>query len=567
MPFSQTGDCRVLRYFLLCLVAAAQTANSQEIQSTENPATFKARVNLVLVPVVVRDSQGRAIGDLRQENFRLLDKGKPQEIIKFSVERPGSRAAVQPTNPGTDATDKPSAAELAAFPERFTAYLFDDIHLQFSDLARIRDAASRNLASLETTSRAAIFSTSGRTTLDFTDDRAKLNETLLRLQPRSVSGLPTGMECPNITYYMADLIQNKNDPQALQAGTADAMACLNLSGGQINVAQQAVRMAASRALTGGETESRIALGVLKDVIRRISVMPGQRTIVILSPGFLTPFAEQDKTELIDRAIRSNVIINAVDARGLYAFVPGGDASQRMSAAPALTMRYESDAALVEADLLAEMADGTGGTFFHNDNDLREGLRRLASAPEYVYTLGFSPQNLKLDGSFHRLKVTLEKPTKLSVQARRGYFVPRHAANPVETAKQEIQEALFSREEMVDLPVELHTQFFKPTSDSAKVTVVARVDVRQLKYRKSEGLNHNELTIVSALFDRNGNFITGIEKRVAMHLRDETLENKLRSGVTFKSNIDVKPGSYLVRLVVRDTEGQMMSAQNGALEIP
>jgi hypothetical protein len=192
---------------------------------------------------------------------------------------------------------------------------------------------------------------------------------------------------------------------------------------------------------------------------------------------------------------------------------------------------------------------------------------LAGAPEYVYTLGFSPQNLKLDGSFHRLKVILEKPTKLSVQARRGYFVSRHAADPAETAKQEIQEALFSREEMVDLPVELHTQFFKPTSDSAKVTVVARVDVRQLKYRKSEGLNHNELTIVSALFDRNGNFITGIEKKVAMHLRDETLENKLRSGVTFKSNIDVKPGSYLVRLVVRDTEGQLMSAQNGALEIP
>src|SRR5579862_9232486 len=340
MPFSQTGDCRVLRYFLLYLVAAAQTANSQEIQSTENPATFKARVNLVLVPVVVRDSQGRAIGYLRKENFHLFDKGKPQEIVKFSVEKPGGRAAVQPTNPGTDATDKPTAAELAAFPERFTAYLFDDIHLQFSDLARIRDAASRNLASLETTSRAAIFSTSGRTMLDFTDDRAKLNETLLRLQPRSVSGLPTGMECPNITYYMADLIQNKNDPQALQAAAADAMACLNLSGAQINVAQQAVRMAASRALTEGETESRIALGVLKDVIRRISVMPGQRTIVILSPGFLTPFAEQDKTELIDRAIRTNVIINAVDARGLYAFVPGGDASQRMSAAPALTMRYE-----------------------------------------------------------------------------------------------------------------------------------------------------------------------------------------------------------------------------------
>jgi hypothetical protein len=182
-------------------------------------------------------------------------------------------------------------------------------------------------------------------------------------------------------------------------------------------------------------------------------------------------------------------------------------------------------------------------------------------------LGFSPQNLKLDGSFHRLKVALENGNKLSVRARRGYYIPKHAADPVETAKQEIQEALFSREEMRDLPVELHTQFFKASADSAKVSVLARVDVRQLRFRKSEGLNRNELTVVSALFDRNGNYVTGIEKRVEMRLRDETLETKLRSGITFKTSLDVKPGSYLVRLVVRDTEGQLMSAQNGAVEIP
>jgi hypothetical protein len=298
-------------------------------------------------------------------------------------------------------------------------------------------------------------------------------------------------------------------------------------------------------------------------------MPGQRTVVLLSPGFLTPLAEQDKTDIIDRAIRSNVIINTLDGRGLYAVVPGGDARTASSTQymPALLGQYQTEAAMLEADVLAEIAEGTGGTFFQNSNDLKEGLKRVAAAPEYVYTLGFSPQNLKLDGSFHRLKVTLENGNKLSVRARRGYYVPKHAADPVETAKQEIQEALFSREEMRDLPVELHTQFFKASADSAKVSVLARVDIRQLRFRKSEGLNRNELTVVSALFDRNGNYVTGIEKRVEMRLRDETLETKLRSGITFKTSLDVKPGSYLVRLVVRDTEGQLMSAQNGAVEIP
>ena len=72
--------------------------------------------------------------------------------------------------------------------------------------------------------------------------------------------------------------------------------------------------------------------------------------------------------------------------------------------------------------------------------------------------------------------------------------------------------------------------------------------------------------MSAVFGRNGNFIQGMEKVVTLHLKDETLEHKLASGLTLKSSFDVKPGSYMVRLVVRDAEGQLMSAENGMIEI-
>jgi len=94
-----------------------------------------------------------------------------------------------------------------------------------------------------------------------------------------------------------------------------------------------------------------------------------------------------------------------------------------------------------ADVLAEMAAGTGGTFFQNSNDLDEGFKRTASAPEYIYLLGFSPQNLKMDGSFHALKVSLKKPNSqspasLNVNARRGYYAPTHLADVKETARRE-----------------------------------------------------------------------------------------------------------------------------------
>jgi len=88
----------------------------------------------------------------------------------------------------------------------------------------------------------------------------------------------------------------------------------------------------------------------------------------------------------------------------------------------------------------------------------------------------------------------------------------------------------------------------------------------LHFRKAEGRNDNNLTIAAALFDRNGTFVTANEKILEMRLKDQTLESKLDRGVTLKTSFDVKPGSYLVRLVVRDTEGQL-AAENGAIEIP
>ena len=224
-----------------------------------------------------------------------------------------------------------------------------------------------------------------------------------------------------------------------------------------------------------------------------------------------------------------------------------------------------DEALANADIMSELADATGGTFVHNTNDFEGGLRKLATPPEYSYLLAFTPQDLKFDGRFHTLKVTV-KGQKLNIQARKGYFAPKQAANAVEQAKQQIQDEVFSQEELHDLPVELHTQFFKSSDDDAKLSVVVRLDVRHLHYRKVDGRNNNSLTVVSAVFDRNGNFVTGNQKTLQMHWKDETLGTKLASGVTLKSSFDVKPGSYLVRLVVRDDDGQL-AAQNGAIEIP
>jgi hypothetical protein len=164
-------------------------------------------------------------------------------------------------------------------------------------------------------------------------------------------------------------------------------------------------------------------------------------------------------------------------------------------------------------------------------------------------------------------VTLTNKEKFNVQARRGYYAPKSAEDPTEAAKQEMQEALFSQEEIRDLPVDLQTQYFKKDELGARLAVLSRFDLKGIHFRKAEGRNKDQLTIVTGIFDENGNFVTGGEKIVDMKLLDTTYDRLSRSGFTVKSSFDVKPGTYLVRLVVRDAEGAQMAARNGAVVIP
>jgi VWFA-related protein len=490
---------------------APANPNAPEMNTREETATsFKAHVNLVMVPVVARDIHGVALGNLTKENFQLFDKGKPQEITRFSVEKIGGKPPLEANaTPGIPLSSEEDKGHPVVVPERFVAYLFDDVHITAGDLPRIREAAERHIAGLQPTDRAAIFTISGTPMLDFTDDKSQLHDALYRLRP--------------------------------------------------NV------MARAGALTGGETLTLGSLAAIKDVVRRMAGAPGQRTLVVISPGFFTFDALYiaDKNDILDRAIRANVIINALDARGLYTD-PALDASRSGSGRGLGTgLMRES----MRADILAEMAAGTGGTFFQNSNNYDEGFKRLAAAPEYVYLLGFAPQNLKLDGAFHALRVAVKPSNNLSLQARKGYYAPRRLDDAEETAKQEIEAALFSREEMSELPIDLHTQFFKADAAIAKLAVLVHLSLKQFKFRKVEGRNNNVVTMVSGIFDRNGHYLQGIKKVLELRLKDETLASRLGQGITVRSTFDIAPGTYLVRLVVRDAEGQLMSATNGAVEIP
>jgi VWFA-related protein len=400
------------------VIVTEQVAEARRAQATDSAQlpTIKVSVNLVPVSVVTRDGRGHAVGTLLQNDFRLFDERKPQVISRFSIEKSGEQNQ-DSAKPAIEQGSAPDVAPDSGKKEEVVnnvAYIFDDLHATSEDLAHARDAAMRHFDELRTQDRAAIFTTSGEIGFAFTVDREKLQAALKALKAHPIGG----WDCPPMGYYEADQIVNHADADASGVAVQDAMLCSHAAD-----AGMASRTAESKALEvalAGRLDSERALKVLNFVIERMAATAGRRTIVLVSPGFLTadPGAQDRAMALISRAVQADIVVNTLDVGGVEATevdaVHPGDSMGRME--------LERQEHTARSELMADLAYGTGGTFFHNNNDMNEGFRRTAETPEYIYVLGFSPQ--KLDGKFHRLKVALNTAQKLTVQARPGYYAVR-----------------------------------------------------------------------------------------------------------------------------------------------
>lgn len=571
----------------LLLLASARPAGSQqpagspEITSQESSPSFRLQSerNLVIVRVVVRDSNSRLVENLRQEDFRVSDNGKPQSISHFSVEIPSAKnAGASPADVAAPNEDEEvDGTKSSGVANRYTGLFFDDVHISIGDLVRSREAAKHFLAgALQLGDRVGIFTASGQHQLDFTDDRGKMHEALNALFPHPI--VPRQQDsCPEISDLQAYKMVHMRDFYAIEIAVEEAMICNPVvnSGNQAQARAEAQRIAESEAfqeLNFFQTETAQVLRGLEGLVRRLAIMPGQRSIVLVSPGFLQLTAERSVADITDRALRSSIVINALDAQGLYAASPLGGADHK-STLPTQNMglvgkktQFALDRIGFAAEVMRDLAADTGGVFFHNNNDLDEGFRRTLSFPELFYVLAFSPQNLKSDGKFHTLKVTLNTRQKYSVQARSGYFAPEKPGDPAAQAKEEIERAIFSQDDVNELPVAVNTQFFKVSDTQVKLAVVTRVDLGLFRFRKENGRNLNSLTMVTALFDRDGKYMMAKEKRVQFQLLDASLAKLAQSGITSKTTFDVSPGTYMVRQVVRDSEGVQLSALSRTVEI-
>lgn len=396
--------------------------------STVTPFKIESNVSRVLVPVVVRDKEGHAVSDLKREDFQIFDNDKPRLVSAFLVEKRTTSRASKAA--GSDA----GAASVAGLPAvsnaapRFIVFLFDDMHLSMEDLAHAKAAGIQLLdGAFVESDMAAVVSISGKVNSGLTRDRAKLQGAIASLQPRGLYRAD-GAECPNIDYYEADQIENKHDPVALQAATQQVFSCapgLDKQRDQA-MAERIAESSAMRAITLGHQDVQVTYASMTEYVRRVAALPGERAIILISSGFLS-LAQEEKTQesrLMDLAAQGNVTISAMDARGLYTTeLTASERSQGSARTMQLKSEYYRSSMRANENVMAELADATGGTYFHNSNDLDAGLKAVTAMPECVYLLELPLDGVKEDGSYHHLKVKVDRGGA-AVQARHGYFMPK-----------------------------------------------------------------------------------------------------------------------------------------------
>jgi VWFA-related protein len=566
--------------------AAPQNPNPPETPpqpSQESQPTFQlhAERNLVTVRVVVRDRNDHPVGDLHKEEFRLLDNGKPQEILGFTIETGLPTPEAAPVAP-VERTAELHGAPAKALAQRFVILFFDDYHMEPEGIARTRLSAWHYInTSVRPQDRVAIYTATGKDQLDFTDDREKLHDWLFKLspRPRSLSG------CPDIDTYEAYRVKIQ-EPVALGVVHTEAVKCdcgidwpPSLMGQRsvllmgpppgdscTYTAMLRVEKEAAGVWEMANMQVQYSLEAIENAVRRLAAMPGQRTLVLVSPGFLTQTQSSTVDAIASRALQQNVVVSAIDALGLNPHKTPHLFEEPVPELRFIKTRIETAGAVEAEGVLEDLSARTGGVFFHNSNDFDEGFRQAATVPDVYYVLTFSPPNIKLDGKFHSLKVTVNRHETLTVQARRGYFASAEALAGKPSSPEELEKVVFSQEEVHDLAADLSAQVDPVNEREGKLTVTIHVDTRQLQFRKEGDRSVDKLIFHTTLFDYDGKYVTAKDGSIDLHLKDSTLAKVSQTGVNAKTSFKVAPGNYRIREVVQDTESKSMSALNRNIQV-
>jgi len=572
----------------LAAIAAAQTA----VPASET--------EVVRIDAVVTDGDGKAILDLTEADFEVLEDGKRQTLTVFT--QVGTPAAA-PASPAAPSAATAEAETAAPAPARRVLIVVDDTHIALAGLEATKKALKRLLGEFVAADDEVALVTTRMTTGGgmgtFSRERSVLLEAIEALRPREVS--VAAARSSHMTPGQAEMIltgdrgavelaartmisepgsiyDNMGPRAAIEggmSGSASQAATGSPEAKQV-VAENDARRQARAVLQEALTGSTASLRAVEGALRSLADMPGRKVCLLVSDGFLigTGTSEERTEEIqrvVDAATRSGVAVYALDSRGL---VPAGREATALGAgaAPGLQFRIQRQVEQIATNTIAHLAEQTGGFLVHGTNDLEAGLRRMLDDSRAYYLLAYEPANTKRDGRFRKLEVKLPRQRGLTVRTRRGYFAPddknparRPAPAPVDL-RALLDQPLPAGSAGSSLRLSAHFLDLPPGGSQALVH--ARLDVSSLGWQKADDRQRAAFDVILGAFSADGAAaVAPSARRVELSLTSGELKRAKEDGFRYRQSLPLPPGRYQVRVLARDPAGTAIGGAAEWVEIP
>ena len=601
--------CSVIGWSQTTAPPPPKAKEPQSTQPKQDDTTIRIATELVQIEVIVTDKVGKPMRDLKREDFELKEDGKPQDVSYFSVGTATTPARWIVTEAKAKAKDAPPTPVTPVLESRaaqnqsgrYIVLTIDDLHLSFGNLVYARQALIKFVdEQITNDDQVALITTSGQLGLhqQFTNNREILKRAINRLAFAERRVSTNSSDVPRLTPYQAELIEN-NDREALALAINDIMT--KMPGTTRQMADSQARGSARMVVAENTSITKATLGTLENIIRSLRTLPGRKTMVMLSDGFLlggfSQGATYDVRQITDAATRAGVVIYALDTRGLIAMPEAFDASQPgfgNEQPPGARMSMESSAIEANRDGLNALSRDTGGFPIFNNNDLSLGLQKIIADTEVYYLLAFEPLVSYRDGRFRKLEVRVKNHPEYKVRSSKGYFAPDDKAvvkasekedreraklaaerekNPDKAAKKEsaakvalvgnAYNALFP---LRAIPTELAVDYVDTGKGEGYATLAAHFDVSGIKFEPANERYNATVEVVGTIYDEKGKSVDGFSQKLAMTLKPATYERIVKSGFLFTRRVKLNPGFYQVRLAVIKEDSRQVGSASQWVEI-
>jgi VWFA-related protein len=549
--------------YLTTLVLALSAQQNGNITGSNNDAgvtKFTSNVNVVIETVTVRDKSGKIIPNLTAKDFTLTEDGTPQTIqfcdfqtlptgekTDFAIRPDAAPPVVKPDNakppaakPGEDKKpDTPkvpsvtgsqiageAAGDIRYKNKRLLAMYFDMSAMPVPDQLRAFAAGLKFIKTKMTpVDLMSIMEYTGgavKVLNDFTDDRDALQKTIDTLAVGEGNGFD----------------ETTSDDSAADTGAAfgqdDAEFNIFNTDRQLAAIQTAVKM----------------LGTLNEKKSLIYFASGMRLNGINNQ------AQMQAT--VNAAVRANVSMYPIDARGLVAEAPLGNATQGSPGGQAM---YSGSSAFARSnnfalsqDTMFTLAADTGGKALLDYNELELGIVHAQEAISSYYIIGYVSTKVAPDGKFRRVKITYNGDPSAKVDYRQGYFGPKQFSKFTTTDKErQLEDALMLGDPITELTLAMEVDYFQLNKAEYYVPLAMKIPGSELALAKKGGAEHTMIDFIGEVKDEYGTTVSNVRDTVDIKLSTETAAELAKRPVLYDTGFTLLPGTYTAKVLARDNE--------------